>query len=401
VVSISVFLRVPGPFGGVLVTRAIVRTAFFLACTLQRNTMNRNVNAAISLTLLTALAGCGGGGSSTPIPHMTAIPSTSSALWVANGANVVEFLPSQLLPGVTDPAPHIALNSASGLGAPQGVQFDAGGNLWVLDGGNGSTVAPALDEFTAAQLTAHTANPNPMPAKSITYAGIKFPQQGVFDKSGDFWVADNGANEVVEFTPAQLAAGGTVTPNLTLTSTIPFNGPLGIAFSPITGNLWVANNAGTSIEGFAATSLVGLTGVQTLAPHDVLNDDGAGSIQAPWALVFDAAGNLWSSNANTPFTVVEFAAGGLGGGTGATPVPHITVSPVSDGGNITLSAPNGLAFDKLGNLAAISSAAPFGVPVYAATQLTSSGATVPSVFLAGAATTLNAPAGDVFGPAVP
>src|ERR1035441_532890 len=99
--------------------------------------MKRNVNAALSLTLVGVLAGCGGGGGTTPIIRPTTMPLASTALWVANGANVLEFLPSQLIAGVSDPAPHIALNSASGLGAPQGVQFDANGNLWVLDGGNG------------------------------------------------------------------------------------------------------------------------------------------------------------------------------------------------------------------------------------------------------------------------
>jgi sugar lactone lactonase YvrE len=355
---------------------------------------------------LAAGVGTGGTGSQLYIVGSTnAIFTTqvgTQALWIANGTNVLEFLPIQLLPGVSDPAPHIVLNTAAGFVAPQGVQFGANGDLWVLDGGNAvANGSAALYEFTPAQLAAHATTPNPVPNKKITYPGITFPQQGVFDKNGDFWVADNGANEVVEFTPAQLAAGGNLTPTLTLTSTIPFTGPLGIAFSPITGNLWVANNGGTSIEGFAAASLAGLTGAQTLAPHDVLNDDGQGSIQAPWALVFDKSGNLWSSNANTPFTIVEFAAGGLGGGLGATPVPNITISPVNDGGNTTLNAPNGLAFDSLGNLSAISSAAPFGVPVYAASQLGASGATVPNVFLVGATTTLNAPAGDVFGPAVP
>jgi hypothetical protein len=355
--------------------------------------------------LALGLVACGGGGGGGTVPHVTPTtnPTNSLALWVANGANVVEFLPSQLAAGVSDPAPHLALNTATGFGAPQGVQFDAAGDLWVLDGGTlaaGGNVAPAIDEFTPAQLSAHATTPNPAPNKVLTYPGIKFPQQGVFDAQGDFWVADNGANEVVEFTPSQLAAGGMQTPALTLTSTIPFNGPLGIAFSPITGNLWVANNGGTSIEGFAAASLAGLSGTQTIAPHDVLNDDGNGSIQAPWALVFDKNGNLWSSNANAPFTIVEFASTELGGGAGAKPVPNVTISPTTDGGNTTLAAPNGLAFDSLGDLSAVSSASPFGVPVYATGQLTASGATIPNVFLVGATTTLNAPAGDVFGPSV-
>ena len=54
------------------------------------------------------------------------------ALWVANGANVVEF--AQLPGGKHDEKPRVQLNSAV-FGAPQGVVFDAANNLWVIDGG--------------------------------------------------------------------------------------------------------------------------------------------------------------------------------------------------------------------------------------------------------------------------
>ena len=85
--------------------------------------MNRNVNAALSLALVAVLAGCGGGGGgSVPVVRPSSTPITALGLWIANGTNVVEFLPSQLIAGVSDPAPHIALNSATGFGAPQGVQ---------------------------------------------------------------------------------------------------------------------------------------------------------------------------------------------------------------------------------------------------------------------------------------
>ena len=57
-----------------------------------------------------------------------------------------------------------------------------------------------------------------------------------------------------------------------------------------------------------------------------------------------------------------------------------------------LECANGLAFDNLGDLSAVSSATPFGIPIYGFSQLTSSGATVPNVFLVGPTTTLNAPA---------
>ncbi len=69
--------------------------------------------------------------------------------------------------------------------------------------------------------------------------------------------------------------------------------------------------------------------------------------------------------------------------------------------NQTLAAPNGIAFDNLGDLAAISSAAPFGVAGFQKTQLVPviAGPT-PNPFLVGPTTTLNAPAGCNFGPVV-
>src|SRR5262249_15881696 len=66
-------------------------------------------------------------------------------LWIANGNNVVEFVPGQLVGGVQNVAPHRNISSGA-LGTPQGVTFDAAGNLWVLDPGamvNG-TATPAL-----------------------------------------------------------------------------------------------------------------------------------------------------------------------------------------------------------------------------------------------------------------
>jgi hypothetical protein len=136
----------------------------------------------------------------------------------------------------------------------------------------------------------------------------------------------------------------------------------------------------------------------TLDPDVTLSDDGKGSIQAPWALIFDTFGNLWSSNANAPNTIVKFAQTSLLAS--GTPVPAVTLSSVMIAQNSTLAAPNGIAFDNLGDLATISSAAPFGVALFGHTQLIAGGAVNSSVFLVGSATTLNAPAGCVFGPVV-
>jgi hypothetical protein len=82
--------------------------------------------------------------------------------------------------------------------------------------------------------------------------------------------------------------------------------------------------------------------------------------------------------------------------------PQTTISPfevkVSKKVNDeSLAAPNGIAFVK-GELAAISSASPFGVASYDAKQQMTGGSIKPDSFFVGAKTTLNAPAGDNFGP---
>ena len=326
----------------------------------------------------------------------------SQALWVANGANVVEF--GTLPNGTHDPKPKVVLNSAV-FGAPQGVVFDAMNDLWVIDGGTvaaGGTIPPSLEEFTEAQLKNLKKDPTPTPNKQITSTALVFPQQAVFDAAGNMWVSDNMAGEVFVITPAQLAAGGSTVFTTTIESDPAFTGPLGIVLH--NGNLYIANNGTTTIFEFNATHLPTIgSGVSVLVPDVILDDDGMNSIQAPWALIFDQEGDLWSSNANTPFTLVEFTASQIT--KSGAPTPAITISPfevkiskkVMDE---SLVAPNGIAFDQNGNLAAISSAAPFGVAVYSKQEEMTGGSLKPKSFLVGGNTTLNAPAGDNFGPEI-
>ena len=159
------------------------------------------------------------------------------------------------------------------------------------------------------------------------------------------------------------------------------------------GNLYIANNADTTIFEFNSGHLPAIgSGLHVArAPTSFSSDDGAGSIQGPWALVFDQAGDLWSSNANSPNTLVKF------GPTQITmtgsPTPDTTINPFDEmvGGKTrfeTLVAPNGIAFDDKGNLAAISSAAPFGVARYDSKEQATGGTIKPASFLVGNKTTL-------------
>ena len=350
------------------------------------NYIRTGIRSAIGAAAI-VIAGCG------------AALAGSQALWVANGANVLEF---NTPGGVHNEKPKLILNSGA-FGAPQGVVFDAAGNLWVIDGGTVAaqgTIAPSLEEFTQQQLKNLDKDPTPAPNVQVKSNAFVFPQQAVFDGNGNMWVSDNMANEVFVITPAQLAAGGTVDPTTTIESDPPFTGPLGIVLH--NGNLYIANNGTTTIFEFNANHLPAVgSGVHVLVPDVTLDDDGNGSIQAPWALIFDKEGDLWSSNANAPFTLVEFGAGQIT--SSGMPTPMTTISPTmvkvsKHTLDTDLAAPNGIAFDANGDLAAISSATPFGIADFSPKEVKKGGAEKPKSFNVGGNTTLNAPAGDNFGP---
>ncbi len=126
----------------------------------------------------------------------TALAVSENALWVANGTNVVEF--GNIPDGTHNEKPKLVLNSAV-FGAPQGVVFDAMNNLWVIDGGTvaaGGAIPPSLEEFTEAQLKGLKKAPMPTPTVQIKSAAFMFPQQAVFDATGNMWVSDSMANRV-------------------------------------------------------------------------------------------------------------------------------------------------------------------------------------------------------------
>src|ERR1700679_3840104 len=176
----------------------------------------------------------------------------NNALWVANGTNVVEFLPSQLTDGASAPAPHLTL-AATVFGVPQGVVFDGFGDLWVIDGGTGASggmAVPAVYEFTVQQLSNLSKNNAPTPAVTIQSANFKFPQQAAFDGRGNLWVSDNGNSQVYVFLRSQLTASSPIAvPETIMTSSTAFSGPIGIAFDG-GGDLFVANNGGKTLYVF-------------------------------------------------------------------------------------------------------------------------------------------------------
>jgi hypothetical protein len=378
----------------------------------QSASLNRVLTASLcagAMILATVVAGCGGSSSSSYKPHHFSF-SINGGLWVANGTNVLEYTSpfTSHTPNIT-PSVSVTVTSTGFISA-QGVVFDSSGDLWVIDGGNLATtstggVGPALDEFTAAQLAAGgslSLTPSVVITDTTSSPPLGFPQQAIFDSTGNMWVTDNSAGDVNVFSAAQLLSSGDKQPFATLVAaTDTFSGPLGLVFDS-SGDLWVANNGTTTIFEFDRTTVETVLGggPNTAVPDIVLSTSNS-SIEGPWALFFDAGGDLWSSNANAPNTIVEFSAADLDA-TGS-PAPAVTLSPINVGKHKvpSLNSPNGIAFDGLGNLAVANSIAPFSISIYEPSQLISGGAIKPEILISGSNTGLTAPAGDNFGPAIP
>jgi secreted PhoX family phosphatase len=335
----------------------------------------------------------------------------SKGLWIANGTDVVEYIPSQFVGGTTSVAPQRVLKSAA-FGSPVGLTFDLNGNLWVLDAATtvNNIKGAAMFEFSPTQLAALGTNAAPAPVATITSGSLTSPQQLWIDSNGNGWVTDHNTNTVIVFQQAQLGqSGANFFEPILVISSADFNGPSGIAFDSA-GDLWISNNGnvpatGSTAVGSAGTTVIGINaanvpaipdgirGLPTVSADVKLSDDGHSSIQSPWTLAFDSFGNLWSSNASSA-TVVEFSPSNFAA-TGA-PTPAVVLGSATVGGNPSLNAPKGICFDDVGNLAVVNSAGAFGVAFYGEKQLVT-GSPTPDTFFIGSTTTLASPVGCAFG----
>src|SRR5581483_6215899 len=163
-----------------------------------------------------------------------------------------------------------------------GVAFDSQGNLWVVND-NSNTVV----EYPASALGA---SGNPTPAVTLQLPAMSDCYAIAFDSSGNLWVGNNIANTIVEFTAAQLTTSGSPTPAITIAEVPPTTGdikePIGLAFDAH-GNLWVANNASSTIVEYTRAQLS-----TSGSPTPAITLSGGGVLY-PNEIAFDRAGNLW------------------------------------------------------------------------------------------------------------
>ena len=121
-------------------------------------------------------------------------------LWaVVNFQNVVRFTAKQLknLKKDPNPTPGVIITSQTAFMFIVGCNFDAKGNLWVVN-----TQIGTLNEISKTQLNAGSTT-QLTPAIVLTSADLNHPNFVTFDKSGNAWVDSQDSNTLVEFTASQ------------------------------------------------------------------------------------------------------------------------------------------------------------------------------------------------------
>jgi len=271
----------------------------------------------------------------TVVANATATSTVSYALRPGSGKLwIPQFLGSDEAAGLTrsqlltsgSPTPDVILAGTTNRG--EGIAFDANGNMWVADF-NGY-----LYRYDATSLVG-SGTPTPVVTIDATAYGSLVGL--AFDASGNLWAGDFFNDRLLGYAPSQLAATGAPAPAVTISASgSSLVNPAGIAFDGH-GNLWVANRSGAKVVSFSPAQLAATGSPQ---PSVTLSTSGS-SLAAPYALAFDAGGNLWVSNLVA--TVVRFDAAQLTS-TGS-PTPAATIANSSVGVN-----PVGLAFDANGAL---------------------------------------------------
>lgn len=266
-----------------------------------------------ALVALVAVAAVAPGGLETAAAQAAAVPP---GILVANaGSNTLTSYPLSAS-GDAMPVATVSSDGHMSLNQPGGFALDAAGDAW-LTNFNADTVV----EYSKAELGAG-GSPTPIATITATNGSLASPSGAAFDPAGDLWVANGNSSTVVEYTPSQLAAGGAQTPAVTLTSdsSASLDSPYYPAFDAA-GNLWVPNFLGSTLVEFTRDQLAA-SGAPT--PAVTISTDNAQDLNHPASIAFDRAGDLWTANTGSN-SILEYTPAELS--TGApTPVKMLAAA---------------------------------------------------------------------------
>ena len=283
---------------------------------------------------------------------------SSGNLWVANYANntISEYTPAELS---SNSVPSVTLNTTGGspasLYTPEGLAFDSSGNLWVANARNSTIV-----EFSKSSLD-QSGTPTPAYTYQLASSLPQTPQTITFHTIGATTylfvaAAPSGGTQSILAFPVEPASGGGSptlgTPFEIAGSNTQLHDPSGLAFDA-SGNLWVSSFFFDTIVEYSSSQLQTLvqgssSSADNLTPTLVMQESTTGGIQSidyPYQIGFDAAGNLYVANYYSSSTqgsgsVTEFSASELHP---TSPGSTYAPAPVSVLSNGDVDGPQGLA----------------------------------------------------------
>jgi len=258
----------------------------------------------------------------------------TGGLWVANNMSgtIPEYAASQLRDtGVLVPAETLA-TTASG---PQGLAIDTQGDMWLSDFNTDT-----LFMFSAADRNSRTTTPT----RKLWCLQIASAEYLAFDAQGNLWVAD-ADGLALEFTAAQLTAGGLQVATVQINGSA--GSAFAAVTLDTAGSLWVSDNGNNRILEYSASQLsptgptcAGSPVVCTPVPVDTVGAT-TNSLNSPSGIAFDGKGDLWVAN-NSGSTIVEFTPAQLA--SNGAPAPQVTITTPN------LSIPNSVAIDNSGSV---------------------------------------------------
>lgn len=110
-------------------------------------------------------------------------------------------MPANIVIGQASFTTNAGVTSATGLSVPVGIGFDSSGNLWVAEATGNNRVVSYSPPFTngmAANLVIGQGSFTTSVA-STTQTGLRQPEGVAFDASGNLWVVDQGNNRVLSY----------------------------------------------------------------------------------------------------------------------------------------------------------------------------------------------------------
>ena len=263
--------------------------------------------------------------------------------------------------------------SAYCLNTPQGIAFDAFGNLWAVDGKRaGILMYPPQNQFNGQPATFIIGQPNLNVNASnygITQSAMELPKLIAFDKNNNLWVYDSSRNGIIGF-KYPFGSGGILnaswvigqpsfTTNATGLSANSFatgaNGGMGMVFDN-QNNLWVADYSNNRVLGFSASKIYSINPSaswvigQPSFTSNAVQTLSAQSLSSPYSVAIDKNGYLWVADTyNERVLGYKNPQGIMPSADYVIGQPNFTSATLGSTQN-QFRVPSTIAFDNSGNL---------------------------------------------------